>query len=75
MKPIRKLRVVIVSPTLGSYGGIEAFVPAVAGALKNDNAIEIKGFFKKAAGCRKARCQPKLGAAFSLWDAGSRTKV
>lgn len=44
------LKVVIVSPTFGAYGGIEAFVLAVARFLKTEPALSVRLVWKKVAG-------------------------
>ena len=49
MKP---LRVLLVSPSFGTYGGIEAFVLAVAKFLQADPSIAVRVVWKKAAGFR-----------------------
>lgn len=44
MKPIKLL---LVSPCLGAYGGIEAFVMAVADAVRREPDFEVRVVFKK----------------------------
>ena len=44
------LKVVIVSPTFGAYGGIEAFVLAIARYLKTEPTLEVRLVWKKVAG-------------------------
>jgi glycosyltransferase involved in cell wall biosynthesis len=44
------LKVVIVSPTFGSYGGIEAFVLALARFLTTEPSIKVRLVWKKVAG-------------------------
>jgi glycosyltransferase involved in cell wall biosynthesis len=46
----RPIRVLLVSPTFGAYGGMEAFVLAVADALVADSRFEVRVCFKKATG-------------------------
>lgn len=46
----RGLRVAIVSPTFGAYGGMEAFVLAIARGLRGADDVEVKVFFKQARG-------------------------
>jgi len=50
MPPPDPLKVVIVSPTFGAYGGIEAFVLALARFLKQDPAVSVRLVWKKVAG-------------------------
>ena len=45
-----KRRVLIVSPCQGAYGGIEAFVLAVAGAVRKEPDFEVQVCFKKTKG-------------------------
>jgi glycosyltransferase involved in cell wall biosynthesis len=44
------LKVVIVSPTFGAYGGIEAFVLALVRSLQKDATISVRLVWKKVAG-------------------------
>ena len=44
MKPVRLL---LVSPCQGAYGGIEAFVMALAGAVRREPDFEVRVLFKK----------------------------
>lgn len=44
------LKIVIVSPSFGAYGGIEAFVLALARFLKTDPTISVRVVWKKVAG-------------------------
>jgi glycosyltransferase involved in cell wall biosynthesis len=46
----RKLRVLLVSPTFGAYGGIEAFVLALAECLSRDERFDLRVCFKRTAG-------------------------
>ena len=46
----RKTNVVIVSPCMGGYGGIEAFVLAVAAALKREPDMEVRICLKEVKG-------------------------
>ena len=39
---MRKTKVVIVGPSLGAYGGIEAFVLAVAAAIRHEPDMEVR---------------------------------
>jgi glycosyltransferase involved in cell wall biosynthesis len=50
MPPPEPLKVVIVSPTFGAYGGIEAFVLALARFLKSEPALSVRLVWKKVAG-------------------------
>jgi glycosyltransferase involved in cell wall biosynthesis len=45
--PCRPLRVLLVSPTFGAYGGMEAFVLAVADTLAHDSRFEVRVLFKR----------------------------
>ena len=45
-----KTKVVIVSPCQGAYGGIEAFVLAVAAALRREPDVEVRLCFKRVKG-------------------------
>ena len=44
-----RLRVLLVSPCFGAYGGIEAFVFAVADAIGRDPRFEVRVCFKRVA--------------------------
>jgi glycosyltransferase involved in cell wall biosynthesis len=44
------IRVLLAAPCLGSYGGIEAFVFAVADAVRRDRRFELRICFKRVAG-------------------------
>jgi glycosyltransferase involved in cell wall biosynthesis len=75
MPPPEPLKVVIVSPTFGSYGGIEAFVLAVARFLKTEPSIEVRLVWKKVAGftlseALERRCA-ETGIAFVYVEKGS----
>lgn len=50
MPPPEPLKIVIVSPTFGAYGGIEAFVLALARFLKTEPALSVRLVWKRAAG-------------------------
>lgn len=43
----RPARVLLVSPTFGAYGGMEAFVLALAHALKGDPRLDVRVCFKR----------------------------
>jgi hypothetical protein len=58
-------KVVIVSPCQGAYGGIEAFVLAVAAALKREPDIEVRLCFKRVKGFV---LQPSLKAVLKNED-------
>lgn len=60
-----KTKVVIVSPCQGSYGGIEAFVLAVAGAARRDPNIELRVCLKRV---RDFTLQPDLKAMLQHED-------
>ena len=69
------LRVAIVSPTFGGFGGLEAFVLAIAGGLPVTRELEVRLVFKRAAGCAvkpefSAALAP-LGARVQFVDRGS----
>jgi len=49
---MQPLRVLLVSPSFGTYGGIEAFVLAVAKHLRADPGLAVRVVWKKAAGFR-----------------------
>jgi glycosyltransferase involved in cell wall biosynthesis len=50
MSPPEPLKVVIVSPTFGAYGGIEAFVLALARFLKFEPGLKVRLVWKKVKG-------------------------
>ena len=69
------LKVVIVSPTFGAYGGIEAFVLAIARYLKTDPSLEVRLVWKKVAGftataALERRCA-ETGIAYVYVEKGS----
>ncbi len=69
------LKVVIVSPTFGAYGGIEAFVLALARYLKNEPGLTVKVVWKKVAGFSRSdaleqRCA-ETGVDYGYVDKGS----
>jgi glycosyltransferase involved in cell wall biosynthesis len=69
------LKVVIVSPTFGAYGGIEAFVLAVAGFVQKDPAIAVRLVWKKVTGfvasdTLEQRCRD-LGVPYRYVEKGS----
>jgi glycosyltransferase involved in cell wall biosynthesis len=45
--PRRPVRVLLVSPTFGAYGGMEAFVLAVADTLAQDSRFDVRVLFKR----------------------------
>jgi len=47
---LNKIKVLLVSPCQGAYGGIEAFVLAVAEAVRRDPDFEVRVCFKKVKG-------------------------
>jgi len=51
------LRVAIISPTFGAYGGLEAFVLTLAAGLPLESGSDVRIFFKRTAGFR---LQPAL---------------
>ena len=54
------VRVSIVSPTFGGYGGLEAFVLALLAGLPSDGQLEVRLFFKRVNGFN---LQPELSSA------------
>jgi glycosyltransferase involved in cell wall biosynthesis len=69
------LKIVIVSPTFGAYGGIEAFVLAIARYLKTDPTLEVRLVWKKVAGfaptdALEQRCA-ETGIAYAYVEKGS----
>jgi glycosyltransferase involved in cell wall biosynthesis len=54
------VRVLLVSPTFGAYGGMEAFVLTVAEALRQDGRFAVRICFKRARGFE---LRPELAAA------------
>jgi glycosyltransferase involved in cell wall biosynthesis len=69
------LKVVIVSPTFGAYGGIEAFVLAVVRFLRTDPAIKVRLVWKRVAGFQHSdalekRCK-ETGVDFCYVEKGS----
>lgn len=50
MPELTPLKVAIISPSFGAYGGIEAFVLALARFLKADSTISVRVVWKKVAG-------------------------
>src|SRR5687767_9130626 len=52
-----EVRVLLVSPTFGAYGGMEAFVLAVAETLRRDIRFAVRVCFKRAHGFQ---LQPEL---------------
>jgi glycosyltransferase involved in cell wall biosynthesis len=69
------LKVVIVSPTLGAYGGIEAFVLALARFIENDSAFLVRLVWKKVAGFKSSdalerRCE-ESGIDYAYVEKGS----
>lgn len=66
----RPVRVAIVSPTFGGYGGMEAFVLAVAGGLPDTPALEVRLYFKRTKGFV---LQPELTRALAAL--GGRVKL
>jgi glycosyltransferase involved in cell wall biosynthesis len=46
----RPIRVLLVAPTFGAFGGIEAFVLAVADAVRRDPRFSLRVCFKRASG-------------------------
>lgn len=55
------VRVAIVSPTFGAYGGMEAYALAIARGLAADDGVEVRVFFKRARGF--ALAEPLAAAA------------
>lgn len=69
------LKVVIISPSFGAYGGIEAFVLALARYLKTDAALSVRVVWKKVAGfvhteSLERRCQ-ESGVDYVYVEKGS----
>ena len=56
------VRVAIVSPTFGGYGGLEAFVIAVAAGLPATAALDVRVFFKRT---KAFELKPELAAALA----------
>lgn len=54
---MKKIKVLIVSPCQGGYGGIEAFVLAVAAAVRRESDFEVRICLKRTKG---AKLQPHL---------------
>ncbi len=50
MNPEARLKIALVSPTMGGYGGLEAFVLALASGLAADDRLEVRTVFKRAPG-------------------------
>jgi glycosyltransferase involved in cell wall biosynthesis len=74
MRNGERVRVLLVSPCFGAYGGIEAFVFAVAEAVRRDPRFEIRVCFKRTANFAlqpelKAYCQ---GTHVEFCDRASR---
>jgi glycosyltransferase involved in cell wall biosynthesis len=46
-RSVRPIKLLLVSPCQGAYGGIEAFVLAVAGAVRQEPDFEVRVCFKK----------------------------
>jgi glycosyltransferase involved in cell wall biosynthesis len=44
---VKKIKLLLVSPCQGAYGGIEAFVLAVAAAVRKESDFEVQLYFKK----------------------------
>ena len=59
MRNADRVRVLLLSPCFGAYGGVEAFVFAVAGALADDVRFDVRVCFKRTAGFT---LQPPLDA-------------
>ena len=57
------MRVAIISPTFGGYGGLEAFVIALATGLPPTETLEMRVFFKRTA---QFALSPELSAAVAL---------
>ena len=71
----KPLKVVVVSPTFGAYGGIEAFVLALVRSLKKDPTLAVRLVWKKVAGFQSSdalekRCQ-EIGIAYRYVVKGS----
>ncbi len=66
MSPSKPLKVVIVSPTFGAYGGIEAFVLAIARYLKTDASLEVRLVWKKVAGFKPTEALERRCAETSI---------
>ena len=69
------LKVVLVSPTFGAYGGIEAFVLAVVRFLQKDAKLQVRVVWKEVEGFQKsetleARCR-EAGVAYCYVPKGS----
>lgn len=56
------MRIAIISPTFGAYGGLEAFCLELARCLKTVPAVEVRLFFKRTA---RFALRPELQAAAS----------
>lgn len=75
MIPARPLRVLIVAPTQGRYGGLEAFVLALAESLTHQTEFSPKLCFKLVQGASfndelSTRCE-KLGVPYTVVQRGS----
>jgi glycosyltransferase involved in cell wall biosynthesis len=73
-----RVRVLLVSPSFGAYGGIEAFVFAIADSVAGDPRFDVRICFKRAANfalqstlepyCRTARVEFCDRASRALWS-------
>ena len=52
MRGAEPIRVLLVSPSFGDYGGIEAFVFAVAASLRENRRFDVRICFKRVAAFR-----------------------
>jgi glycosyltransferase involved in cell wall biosynthesis len=79
MRNGNRMRVLLVSPCFGAYGGVEAFVFAVADAVGRDSRFEVRICFKRVANfclqptleqyCRAAHVEFCDRASQELWSA------
>jgi glycosyltransferase involved in cell wall biosynthesis len=60
------IRVLLVSPTFGAYGGMEAFVLAVAETLLRDDRFSLRICFKRTAGCSVQRSFSEICRGFPI---------
>ena len=71
----RKIKVLIVSPCQGTYGGMDAFVLTLAKELNNNPAVQVRVCFKRVKGFKlqdnfQIMCE-KSQVSFSFIDKGS----
>jgi glycosyltransferase involved in cell wall biosynthesis len=64
--PRAPIRVLLVSPTFGAYGGMEAFVLAVAETLLHDDRFRLRICFKRTAGFSLQRSFSEICRGFPI---------